>query len=59
MGRTTKNYKSITLSFDAELLKKLDAYCEKERRTRSSAFELAVEKYLKNEGFIKEDDNNG
>lgn len=59
MGRATKNYKNITLSFDADLLKRLDAYCDKERRTRSSAFELAVEKYLEREGFIKEDDKNG
>jgi hypothetical protein len=32
----------------------LEKYCERDRRTKSSAIELAIEKYLVAEGFIKE-----
>ena len=46
MANKPKNNKTYTLSLDADLIKTLDKICEKERRTRSSAIELAVEMYI-------------
>ena len=59
MAIKQKKCKPYTMSLDIELMDKLDEFCEKERRSRTSAVELAVERYLKAEGVIKEGDNNG
>ena len=54
MARKPKNSKIVTLSLDCDLMDLLEKYCERDRRTKSSAIELAIEKYLIAEGFIKE-----
>lgn len=57
MARKQKKKKVFTLSFDSELMERLDVFCEKERRTRSSAMEIAVERYLEQENREKENVN--
>ena len=44
--RKRGNRKAFTLSLDRTLIDHLDKYCEKERRTRSSAIEIAIEEYI-------------
>jgi len=56
MALKTKNRKTYTLSLDVDLMEELDAFCDKERRTRSSAIELAVEMYLDRARKDKEDE---
>ena len=46
MARKPKNSKIVTLSLDCDLMDLLEKYCERDRRTKSSAIELAIEKYL-------------
>ena len=57
MARKPKNKKVFTLSLDSDLMEELDILCEKERRTRSSAIELAVEMYLDKTDREKENVN--
>ena len=56
MALKAKNRKTYTLSLDVDLMEELDSYCDKERRTRSSAIELAVEMYLAKARDDKEDE---
>lgn len=39
--------KPITITIDTEVLRQLEQLCEEDKRTKSSAVELALEKYLK------------
>ena len=59
MAQKQKNNKNLTISINADLIENLDAFCEKELRTKSSVMELALRKYLQGEGFLKEDKING
>lgn len=36
----------VTFNIDCEVFAKLEEYCLKERRTKSSAVEIAIEKFL-------------
>lgn len=54
-GKPKKGRKTISLSIDSDILLKLDDFCDRDRRSRSSAIEIAIEKYLESIGF----DNKG
>ena len=43
-----RNAKHITVNIDIDVLKELENFCKQEKRTKSSAIELAIEEYLKN-----------
>lgn len=55
--KKVKDSTPMSLSIDSEVLKKLEAFCEKERRSKTSAIELAILHYLEDSGF--EDDGGG
>lgn len=59
MAQKQKNNKNLTISINADLIENLDAFCEHELRTKSSVIEIALRKYLKGEGFLKEEMSNG
>ena len=57
MANRQKNNNSYTLSLDADLIRELVKICLEERRTRSSAIELAVEMYIERAKKVKEATN--
>lgn len=50
-GKPKKGRKTISLSIDSDILLKLDDFCEQDRRSRSSAIEIAIERYFDSIGF--------
>jgi len=50
-----KNGKQISMTIDSDILENLDSYCELERRSRTSAIELAIVYYLEHVGFTKKE----
>lgn len=46
MARPKKDNKALNIKLDTKLYEKLELHCEKEKRTKTSVIELALEEYL-------------
>ena len=46
MGRTKKDYISINMKADADIVRRFNAYCETVGQTKTLAFERIVSEYL-------------
>jgi hypothetical protein len=46
MARQRKDYISLHIKFDADLMQRLNDYCDKEDRTKTAAVERMVRSYL-------------
>lgn len=53
--KKTKEKRSITVALDSFLLDQLELLCERDRRTKTSAIEIAIENYLIKEGLIEKE----
>ncbi len=46
MARPRKDYEQINIKLERKLFERLCEHCEKENRTKTSAIERALERYL-------------
>jgi len=52
-----KESRVVSFNLDVDIIERLSNFCEKERRTKTSAVELAITEYLDN--HFKDEDKEG